>query len=116
MSGDAGDSKALYAGYNKYLDRTCRTASNIRIGGEIRLNDIALRAGYAYYQNPREEVDATQIGSVGVGYRGQYFYIDGAYSFYPSNTANYSMYDGNPNNVSTTTFFSKIAVSLGWRF
>jgi hypothetical protein len=106
-----------FVGDNRYLDDYYRsTTTNIRVGGELRLNAIALRAGYAYYQNPGKEMKAIQIGSVGIGYRGEYFFIDGAYSFSPDNTQLRDLYAGNPNIVSTSTFLSKIAITIGWRF
>ena len=59
---------------------------------------------------------ARQIGSVGIGYGGTFFFIDAAWSFSPDNAQGRSLYDGNPNLVSTNTFFSKIAITTGWRF
>ena len=102
------------AEYVKQYYRSVTT--NIRAGGELRINRIALRAGYAYYQHPGKEMKARQIGSVGIGYGGTFFFIDAAWSFSPDNAQWRSLYDGNPNLVSTNTFFSKIAITTGWRF
>jgi hypothetical protein len=102
---------------NQHIKQYYRSAtSNIRVGGELRLNAVALRAGYAYYQNPGKEMKAVKIGSVGIGYRGEYFFIDGAYSFSPGNTQLRDLYADNQNLVSTTASMSKIAVTIGWRF
>ncbi len=69
---------------NNYLSKNARTVSNVRVGAEYRIQEIAIRAGYAYYQNPLTAMNDTHIGSVGLGYRGRYFFMDAAYSFAPS--------------------------------
>jgi hypothetical protein len=101
---------------NEYLKKNYRTTTNIRVGGEVRIAAIALRAGYSYYQHPMKNEPARQIGSVGIGYRGRYFYIDGAYSFIPNVKQAYGMYASDPNTITTDTFFSNIAVTVGIRF
>ncbi|MDR2359364.1 MAG: hypothetical protein LBD87_06150 [Prevotellaceae bacterium] len=101
---------------NERLQEDCRTTANIRIGGEYKINDIAIRAGYAWYQNAREGFADTQIGSVGFGYRGRFISVDAAYSFAPGLKENYILYKGNPDTTSLDIFTSKFMVTLGFRF
>lgn len=63
---------------NTAIQETFKNAVNIRVGGEVRLDQLALRAGYGFYGNPYEEFDngATHSGSLGLGYRAKSFYFD----------------------------------------
>ncbi|MDR1406239.1 MAG: hypothetical protein LBI89_03450 [Prevotellaceae bacterium] len=109
-------STGIYGKINDGLKTACRTTANIRIGGEYKINDFAVRAGYAYYQNARKDYEDIQIGSVGFGYRGRFFSIDAAYSFAPKIKENYILYNGNSNKVATNVFSNKFMVTLGFRF
>jgi hypothetical protein len=101
---------------NKQLQNDCRTAANIRVGAEYKISDYAVRAGYAYYQNPQKNYKATQIGSVGFGYRGRFFSMDAAYSFAPGLKENIVMYSGNPYEMSINRFHGKLILTFGFRF
>lgn len=63
---------------NNAIQNTYKDAVNVRIGGEARLDQIALRAGYSYYGNPYEDYNdgASQTASLGLGYRGKGFFLD----------------------------------------
>jgi hypothetical protein len=105
-----------YKDGNDRLQKDCRTTANIRIGGEYKINDFAIRAGYAWYQNARKDYADTQIGSVGFGYRGRFISVDAAYSFAPNLKENYILYNGNSNETALNIFTSKAIVTLGFRF
>ncbi|MDR0581340.1 MAG: hypothetical protein LBG31_00070 [Prevotellaceae bacterium] len=115
MSNEDG-ATSYYRWDNERLQEDCRTATNIRIGGEYKISDFALRAGYAWYQNARKDYADTQIGSVGFGYRGRFISFDAAYSFAPGLKENYILYNGNPDDTSLNIFTSKFMVTLGFRF
>lgn len=68
---------------NTTIQETYQNAVNLRLGGEVKLDQIALRAGYAYYGNPYEDFNdgAGQSASLGLGYRGKSFYLDLAGQF-----------------------------------
>ncbi|SFD64711.1 hypothetical protein SAMN05518672_102776 [Chitinophaga sp. CF118] len=64
---------------NSAIKSTYQAASNIRIGGELKLHVIALRLGYALYGNPYKssDMDATRhYYTGGIGYRNKGFYVD----------------------------------------
>jgi hypothetical protein len=67
---------------NNSMDNLYKGAVNIRVGGELKFNVIAVRAGYAYYGSPYQnsEVEAsTQKISGGLGYRNKGFFADLTY-------------------------------------
>lgn len=85
QSGDGYD----YSEKNQAIRNSLKSASNIRVGGEFRLNSLYLRAGYGYYgkafqNNPDEENANLDYNSVsfGIGYRAQNVSIDFAYTNY----------------------------------
>ncbi len=56
-------------------------ALNFRVGGELKLSSVYLRAGFNSVGNPYLNAKATRnIYSAGLGYRINNFYIDGTYS------------------------------------
>jgi hypothetical protein len=63
---------------NNAIETTFKDALNIRVGGEIRIDQMAIRAGYAMYGNPYENYNegAAHSGSLGLGYRSKNFYLD----------------------------------------
>ncbi|SEW35413.1 Long-chain fatty acid transport protein [Chitinophaga sp. YR573] len=64
---------------NNAIKSTYQAASNIRVGGELKLHVIALRLGYALYGNPykNSSLDATRhYYTGGIGYRNRGFYAD----------------------------------------
>jgi len=91
--------------------------SNLRAGVEIRLNPVSLRAGYAFYGSPIKENSnfASNIVSVGLGYDGGNFYIDGAYAATLGGDRNYTLYDNSPEMIANS-YFGKIALTVGFRF
>ncbi|MDR3132660.1 MAG: hypothetical protein LBU42_01380 [Prevotellaceae bacterium] len=107
---------SAYRDANERLQNDNRTTANIRIGGEYKINDFAIRAGYAWYQNARKNFADTQVGSVGFGYRGRFVSVDAAYSFAPGVKENYVLYNGSPYETSLNIFISKLAVTVGFRF
>jgi long-subunit fatty acid transport protein len=72
--------------YSFYFENTAiqnyyRNTLNFKVGGELRLNPIYLRAGYAHYGSPMKDVSesevlARQVYTGGIGYKNRIFYID----------------------------------------
>jgi hypothetical protein len=92
---DQADSQTL----NQAIDNTYQAASNFRVGGELKLNIFALRAGFAYYGNPYKisGIDGSRkYYTGGVGYRNRGLYIDLAL-VYGSNTRQDQPYTVLPN-------------------
>ncbi len=106
---------------NSAIKQTYQNAANVRIGGEIRLDEIALRAGYGFYGNPYQDFNdgAAQSASLGVGYRSKGFYIDlGAqYMFLqdPDQTHTLARTNDIPTAVIATNNV-QIAATMGFRF
>jgi len=66
---------------NDAIKSTYKGASNIRVGGELKLHVIAFRLGYSLYGSPYKKETDLQDGvrsfySGGIGYRNQGFYVD----------------------------------------
>jgi hypothetical protein len=87
---------------NSSIDEMYKPAVNFRLGGEYRIDNYRVRAGYSYIGDAYNNVDnidrSKNALSGGVGYRAKSFYSDltGVYSFYKSVT---SPYDLNPKPV-----------------
>ena len=68
---------------NNRIRDTYQGASNIRIGGEARLDGLFLRAGVGYYGNPYKSGDGYDPSrldlSAGIGFRGERAFIDLAF-------------------------------------
>lgn len=64
---------------NNAIKSTYQAASNIRVGGELKLHIIAFRLGYALYGSPYKNgaIDGKrQYYTGGIGYRNRGFYMD----------------------------------------
>jgi hypothetical protein len=94
-----------------------KVATNIRAGGEYRIKQYALRAGYSYYGSPVKNDDnfTRHIIAAGAGYQWGGGFIDATYSFSPGNKETFSLYTGG-DNVKNTNFAGKIIITLGFRF
>jgi hypothetical protein len=94
-----------------------KTVTNIRAGGEYRIDQYALRAGYAYYGSPVKNDNSyvRHIISAGVGAQWGGCFMDAVYSFSPGNKETLSLYTDN-NILKNTNFAGKFVVTLGFRF
>lgn len=67
---------------NSVIRNTYKGVLNLRVGAEAKVNDVALRAGVAYYGNPYKNAlyntSRLQI-SGGIGYRTKDWFIDAAF-------------------------------------
>lgn len=106
---------------NLAIEKTYKSVTNVRIGGEYKIQDFAIRAGYAYYPSPykkgylNEDSNTTQI-SGGFGYRSGNFSIDMAYLHTVKNES-YVFYDyPNLPQVDTKMKDGKVLVTFGFRF
>ncbi len=81
---------------NELIKYSLRSASNIRLGGEIRLSKFYLRGGYGYYGKAfmegeeNEDLDQTSV-SCGAGFREQNLALDFGFANYKS-TEKYILY------------------------
>ena len=110
-----------YSEKNRIIKNTLRSASNIRLGGEVRLNKLYLRAGYGYYGkafqpgDDNSELDYTSL-SFGTGFREKNVYFDLAYTNY-NYSQGYLLYDiANPAIADLSTSKNMFTVTLGFKF
>jgi long-subunit fatty acid transport protein len=68
---------------NQYIKQNYKSAINYRIGGEYRIDDFTLRAGYGLngtpYKSDDKNVFDVKYYSGGLGYRFNQYYVDLAY-------------------------------------
>lgn len=116
------DDGLSYTSDNTQIKSLYRSVTNVRLGGEYRLNTFRFRAGYNFMPDPFQEkqndVDRTrQSVTAGVGYRGKSFALDLAYvntwegnSYRPYNIASAASpllkYNQNGSGVFVTLGFS----------
>ena len=89
---------------NQSISQLYQGASNIRLGGELKWDIWAVRAGFAYYGNPYASasgnVNAAQYSySGGLGYRNKGFYLDFTYVFSSWKDQNQPYYVIQPNSL-----------------
>lgn len=78
------DYSSLTSAINQVIDNTYMDAVNVRIGGEARLDKVSLRAGFHYQGSPYQDSrfgGAATGGSLGIGYREQYWFIDAGFDY-----------------------------------
>ncbi|MDO5760007.1 MAG: hypothetical protein Q4Q06_03170 [Bacteroidota bacterium] len=96
MSFDMDNDISTETNLNSEIENTLSGASNIRLGGEIKLDRLYIRAGYAYYGSPYESKDNNDLSwnyvTCGVGYKGKVCNFDLAYA-YGKQKRKYYVYD-----------------------
>lgn len=106
---------------NQSIKNLYQSASNIRVGGEVRLDNFALRAGYGYYGNPYEDKDrgfTRNDISAGIGFRGERMFLDLGFthSMFDSKERPYLLSE--PVVVPTATLenrLNNVALTVGWK-
>jgi hypothetical protein len=113
-----------YTEKNLNIKNSLKSASNIRLGGEFRLNKLYLRTGYGYYgkafQSGEDNQDLNYSSlSFGTGFREQNISIDFAYTHYSSSQV-YSLYPlapgYDPASANISTKQDMFTVTLGYKF
>lgn len=111
---------------NKY-NQMLGEANNFRAGGELKFDQIYVRAGYSYYDSPYKKdykyfQSATQIYSGGIGYREKSFFIDATFSTSFTDQEGYifdSISNTNglvPGRVKMDQKRNKFMITAGFRF
>ncbi len=82
---------------NRTIQDSYTGAVNVRVGGELKFNIFAVRAGFAYYGNPYNSDLTDTDGSIkrasgGVGYRNKGFFTDLTYVHTLSSKSVYNPY------------------------
>ncbi len=85
------DSDLKNGGYNQDIRRIYQNVVNMKVGGELRLNPIYLRAGLAHYADPVKATDGIDrsrlIASLGAGVRTDKSFFDVAFLYGTSQSA-----------------------------
>jgi hypothetical protein len=118
----AGDGYNYYD-KNQLIKGSLRAASNLRVGGELRLNKLYLRSGYGYYGKAFKQGDANQnldyrSLSFGIGYREQNISVDFAYTNFKYSSASilYPLNDSYPPaNVNLNAMNNMFTLTLGYK-
>lgn len=111
-----------FSSENRDINEMLKSASNIRLGAELRLNNIYLRGGYSYYGKvfkPGEDNSDLDYNSLsfGIGMRQQNFYFDLAYTSLTSTRLLYMYSDPDYlKSASVKTLKNAFLVTMGLKF
>jgi hypothetical protein len=109
---------------NQQIKDLMKTASNIRVGTELRFDNFRVRAGYGFYGSPYKN-DLYQNNrsniSFGLGYRFDNAFLDVAIinSSYKTFEQPYILDDNyytQPNTASINNSLTQGMVTIGWKF
>lgn len=111
-----------YSVKNMSIKNTLKSANNIRLGGELRLDKLYLRGGYGYYGKAfkpgdiNENQDYTSI-SFGAGFREQNIFIDFGFTNL-KNSQNYLLYSSSAGSPLSDLSINKniYSVTFGYKF
>lgn len=113
-----GSDEYDYAAENKIIQDIYRAQNNIRIGGEVKLNPIILRAGFNYSSSPYSNSNANERKSIslGLGFRDKNYYFDAGFmhTFYKKQYYLYdpAFVDPSNNTISNNT----LSFTVGLKF
>ena len=118
---EAGDGYD-YSSKNLDIKEILRSTGNLRLGGEVRMNNIYFRGGYGYYGKvfkegeDNENMDYSSV-SFGIGYREQNLSVDFGYTNM-QNPQKYIMYNTYDDTVfaNLTTGRNIFTVTVGYKF
>jgi len=120
-----------YSDINDIIQSEYKSTGNLKLGGELKLGDFAIRAGYGLYGNPYKSTvdqynkDAKTFSySTGFGYRGKSMFFDLGYMMIDSKyKENLYYYEDQANNATITpetsdihSKFSRFVATIGFRF
>lgn len=109
----------LFSDENRVISDNFTAQHNFRIGGEVRLDPLVLRGGYAFYSSPYNTGinDGQQsIASAGLGFREKNFSLDFGYAltFFSEDYYLYSAQFVSP--VQNDYSMSRFMLTFGFRF
>lgn len=107
---------------NAEIKRLYTSAVNYRVGGEYKINNLSLRAGYGLNGSPMKDdtknIFATKYYSGGLGYRFNEYYFDLAYQRVQSEdrVSPYALSDGAESVASVKNGNNNVFLTFGIRF
>ena len=119
MESDDGDDDNMDL-VNNAISDIYHTTVNLRIGGELSLNALALRAGFGYYGSPYVSSEANksasqQVYSLGLGWRGPNAYFDFGYNIAAKKEKHF-LYDDVSTMASLNSKQSNVVFTIGFKF
>lgn len=123
----SSDSKSATDNTNRTIRNNYKNAVNFKVGGEYKISNIMLRAGYNESGNPYQKLTySSRVFSGGLGYRKNAAYLDVTYASSQTNytTNPYTISNTYPDYPTTGTGFSaevkdnrnSVYLTLGYRF
>lgn len=123
LSQDGGGTPDQYVtGSNADIKRLYTSAVNYRVGGEYKISNLSLRAGYGLNGSPLKDdtnkIFDTQFYSAGLGYRINEYYFDLAYQRVQSEDrlSSYVLNDGSQPVASVKNANNNVFLTFGIRF
>lgn len=107
---------------NATVRNNYKSAVNYRVGGEYKIDNISLRAGYGLngspYKNDDDKLFDTKMYSGGLGYRVNNYYFDVAYQRVETNGTNlpYTLNNGSEPMASSKFTNNNFFLTFGLRF
>ncbi len=92
-----------------------RYANNFRVGAEVRLSPVSLRAGYNLYGKPEDSYSPTQVISAGIGFRSDGFFMDLGAAYRLAESEFFTLYDDQLSGMNDLSNL-KILLTIGLRF
>ena len=110
----------VFTDVNNVIRAKYKATSNIRIGGEFRMDPLAFRLGYALYGSPYvngENVNANRTSyTAGIGFRENNYFIDFAYVFTKYTEYDYLYDPALVNSVKNDLKNSSFMLTFGVKF
>lgn len=109
----------MFSEENRIIRENFTSSHNFRLGGEVRLEPIVLRGGYAFYSSPYKTGvnDGQQsVVSAGIGIRERHYFVDFGYAmtFFSEDYYLYSAQFVRP--VKNNYTMSRFMLTMGFRF
>lgn len=109
----------MFSDENRIIRDNFTAQHNFRLGGEVRLEPIVLRGGYAFYSSPYKTGvnDGQQsVVSAGIGIRERHYFVDFGYAmtFFSEDYYLYSAQFVRP--VENNYTMSRFMLTMGFRF
>lgn len=120
-NGGVGDSQIMIDN-NAAVRSNYKSAINYRVGGEYKLNNLSLRAGYGVngspYKDDDDKVFDTKMYSGGLGYRVSNYYVDLTYQRVETNNdlSTYVLNNGKEPVAQIKDTRNNVFLTLGLRF
>lgn len=123
LSANSGNSDSeLFRKNNAEIRSNYKSAVNYRVGGEYKINNISLRAGYGVngspYKTDNDGFFDTKMYSGGLGYRVNNYFIDLAYQRVEANNtfSPYNLSTGTEPVADAKNTVNNVFLTLGLRF